>query len=803
MIDPADWSRIDAAVDTALALPPADRARYLTMHFGADVDTLAAAMDVIAAVAESDDFLEPAATLPHEAEAIVPGGRFGAWAVQDVLGRGGMGVVYGVARVEGGFEQRGALKLMRADSTLDIARFETERQVLARLDHPGIARLLDGGVDKSIAGAGRPWMVMERVNGQPIDQWASATGASLERRIEAIIAVLDAVASAHRMLVLHRDLKPANVLVDDEGRLRVIDFGIAKRLDLTDQTAEMLPLSAPYAAPELLTGAPVGPPVDVYGAAAMLYELVSGRPPVDVSGVPVALALGRILDHEPVRLTAITDAPVLAQASSALVADLEAIVAKALRKAADARYPTLDALRTDLTRALEGRPVAARAGDRAYRIRRNLWRARWPIAASAALLLTLSGGLVSTFIQKNEAEAARDAALAEEERGEAVRQSLYLILAESAENAGGEASSRDVLGRATQRIISEFAEKPVETAQLLHALGELHFYLGDYDAAVAALTPLVTGKTSGVPPETLAAANYDMAQAQIRLGQIDAARPYLSAAQAFWQTNAAKWRSRLIDSRVAESQILRAKDPAAAVALLQSALREHDALHGADNRLAGVFRNNLGVALQSAGDLPSAAKAFREAQAIWANIGLDETPDALNTLNNLAAIETLSGRPAVAEPLFADAVRLRRKLFGASGATAASLSNHGKVLLQLGRILEAIAALEEAVRMAEQFVGKGSMHHIAALSGLAEAQVAAKLPQALATARQAVAAASSGKAPPPAIAMAHLALAKAQKAAGDNAGARRSLAVVDEIVPKLGPAGARLGDAAKAVRFGL
>lgn len=801
MIDAKGWARIDAAVDEAMALPIEGRTDFLTRRFADDAETLTAALRVVGAMDAAEDFLEPNrdGSPSLVIETISEGGRFGAWAVEEELGRGGMGVVYGVARVDGGFEQRGALKRMRADGALDTARFEAERQVLARLDHPGIARLLDGGIDAE----GHPWMVMERVDGMPIDQWAAASGASLEQRIAAMIAVLDAVGSAHRMLVLHRDLKPANVLVDGEGRQRVIDFGIAKRMDMTDQTAEMLPLSAPYAAPELLTGAPVGPPVDVYGASAMLYELAAGVPPIDLSGIPVALAVGRILDHEPARLSSLNHAPVLTKAPKALVADLDAILAKALRKDADARYPTVEALRADLKRALEGRTVAARAGDRAYRIRRGLWRARWPIAASGAVLLTLSGGLIATNMQRIEAEAARDAALAEEERGEAVRQSLYLILAESAELAGGDSSSRDVLDRATLRIVEEFKEKPEDTARLLHALGELHYYLGDYEAAVATLTPLFANKTGNLPPEIVAAAHYDMAQAQVRLGKVDEARPHLVAAQAFWKRDPIQWRARLLDSRLTEAQILRATDPAGAVALLRSAAADHAAIYGTDNRLAGIFQANLGVSLQAVGDLDGATVALRKAQAIWVKIGMEESPEALNILNNLAAIELFKGRPEVAESLFADVVRLRRKLFGGSGATAAALSNHGKTLLQLGRVPEAITTLNEAAIMAEKFTGAGSIHHIAALSGLADAQVAARMPVALSTARRSVDATKLGKAPPPATAMAYLSLAKAQKAAGDRAGARASLKVVEDILPSLGPAGARLAEGVSQVKKGL
>lgn len=794
-----NWEILDAVIDEALKLPAADRAAYLNAKFAHQPEYLVQAEQILGRLGQAETFLEPPEAIETEAGA-PSSSLFGVWSLGEVLGRGGMGTVYAVHRVEGGFEQAGALKLMRDDAVVDVARFETERQLLAQLDHPGIARLLDGG----ISAEGQPWMVIDRVEGAPIDQWCAARGASLAERVSLTLDVIEAVGAAHRMLVLHRDLKPGNVLVDAEARVRVIDFGIAKRMDSSDQTQELLPLSAPYAAPELLTGAPLGPPVDVYGAAAILYELASGRPPVDLAGVPVAFGIGRLLDTEPTRLAAMrAEVPLLAAAPQALVADLDAILARALRKEPADRYPSLDALSDDLRRALDGRPVAARSGDRAYRLRRLAWRARWPIAAVSAIVLALGAGLVGTELQRREAVAARDAAQAEEERSDAVRQSLYLLLAESVEVAGADGSSREVLDQATRRVMSQFARNPTESARVLHALGELHLYLGDYATAKAALASLVAQGEGTVPGDTLAAARYDMAQAMVRLGEVEEARPLLAKAQAFWQRDTAKWRARLIDSRLAEAQILRASDPAAAAAMLQTATEEHAAMHGTSNRQAGVFQNNLGVTLLAAGDPAGATAALKKAQVIWKATGLTDTPDALNTANNLAALEMLAGRPDAAEPLFAEAVRLRRQLFGASAGTAALLSNHGKVLLQIGRAGEAEKLLREAAGMSEQFAGAGSMQHVAALAGLADARLAADAPDALAWAQRAMAASDLGKSPPPAKAMALLALAKVQKASGDRAGARQSLSAFDAIAPSLGPAGARLVEAAQAVRAGL
>jgi len=792
-----DWTRVSDLIDRMLDLSEDERKAFAA-RVARDEPALSDVLLKVLAGMERDTFLEPPAHPAFAcAEAIASGQRFGAWLVESVIGHGGMGVVYAVSRSEGGFEQRGALKIIQADRPIDRARFEAERQLLADLDHPGIAKILDGGID----GDGRPWMVMERIDGGPIDRWCEAQGAPLDRRIALTLDVIEAVAQAHRMLVLHRDIKPGNVLMDTAGRVRVIDFGIAKQLALAERTEGPLPLSAPYAAPELFTGEPAGPPCDVYGAAALLYELATGRPPVELEGVPVALGIGRVLEGDPPRLEILRDTvPQLSAAPARLVSDLDAVLAKALRKEPASRYPTLYALAEELCRVRAGHAVAARASERGYRLRRAIWQARWPIAAAGAVALALTGGLVATLIQKREAVAARDAALAEEARSEAVRQSLYLLLAESVETAGAEASSRDVLDRATSRIMAQYADRPGGAAAVLHALGELHFYLGDYAAAKSALTPVAGAAAGSVPPETLAAARYDLAQTLVRMGDPEGARPQLTAAQAFWQGDPVKWRAKLIDSRLVEAQLLREADAERAAALLERALAEHLAMHGRDNRQAGVFYNNLGVARQGLGDLEGAGKAFETARGIWRQTGLVETPDALNTANNLAAIEALSGRPGRAEPLFAEAVAIRRELFGNSGATAALIANYGKVLLQNGKADAALAALAEAVPMAQAFAGTESMHHVAALAGRSEAEIAAGRGDPLATARSAVALAQGGKLPPPGEAMALLALARAQGATGDRAGSIATLARLDAMLPVLGPAGSRLQQGAGQVR---
>ncbi|WP_448659505.1 protein kinase domain-containing protein [Sphingomonas sp. CJ99] len=795
-----DWTDVSALIDRTLDLPRDQRDAFLTRAAAKDPALADRARRLIARMESTDDFLEhtPDADIP----AAMPGGtpvagdRYGVWRIDGRIGSGGMSDVYAVSRIEGGFEQSAALKLIRGSADVSPDRLTTERQVLATLDHPNLARILDGGVD----GAGNPWMVMERVDGPPCDVWCDDHKASLVRRIDLVLEAIGAVAKAHQALVLHRDLKPSNVLVDNGGRARVIDFGVAKRMALPVQTQNPLPVSAPYAAPELLTGAPVGPPCDVYGAAALLYELVTGKPPIELDGVPFVLGVGRVLDTPPRPLSAHGHSIVIATAPDTMVSDLNAVLAKALRKEPGARYPTLDALADDLRSVRDGRPVAARIGERGYLVRRRMWQWRWPIAAGIAITLSLAGGLAATVWQARVAIAARDAVLDEEDRSQAVRESLYVMLAESADTAGADASRRDVLNRATARIVERFARSPADYAPVLHALGELNFYLGDYQGADAALRPVVTaGDAVGVDPQTLAAARYDLAQTLARTGDLEQARTLLAQAQGFWASEPEKWRYRMIDSRNLEAITIREENPEGAAALLRRAAIDHLAIGGGNTRLSGVFQNNLGVTLQASGDLPGARDALQAARRIWIETGLNDTPDALNTANNLAAIEVLLGNPAGAAPLFADAVRLRERLFGPSGGTAALLNNYGKVLVQLDQAERALPLLMRAESMAERFAGTGSMLHVAALAGLSEAHVATgDLAQALAAARRSAATAGQDAAPPRAIA--HIALARALAANGDAPGARVAAGVAQAIITPMGPAAARLQQALDGIR---
>ncbi len=788
------WPKLSGLMDTCLDLPPAERETYLRTAAAGDPALTAQALAFLEQLEASTGFLDRPESSPQLPDDTPDGARFGPWQVTGILGSGGMGRVYAVSRVDGGFEQTGALKLIARSTTADRARFRTERQILADLDHPGLAKILDGGLTAD----GDAWMVMERIDGQPIDAYCESHALPLADRVRLVCDVAEAVAAAHAKLVLHRDLKPSNVLIDAQGRPKVIDFGIAKRMSANDQTEGPLPISAPYAAPELLTGAPAGPPTDVYGLAALLYELASGVPPISLAGLPAALGVGRILDQTPAPLR---QHPINAPAR--LLEDLDAVLAKALRKEPAGRYPTLQSFAADLQSAASGTGVTARLGERGYRLRRFLWRSRWPLAAASAIAASLLLGTGLALWQARVATAARDAAVVEADRTEAVRQSLFLLLGEASEAAGPNGSRQDVLARAAARLTREFHRDPARYGPVMKALGELYFHTNDYPGAAALLTPIAT-LPAGLRPEIVAEAKVDLAEILIRMGNPQAARTYLQEAQQFWRSHPERWRTDLIDSRLAEAQLIRDvdKDPARAAALLRVALAERIAVSGPANRDVGIFQNNLGVTLQSMGDLPNAKSAFEQARATWKIIGADESPDALNTLNNLAAMETLTGHPQAAQPLFAEAIRIRRSLFGPSAALAALLNNHAKVLLLLNQAPVALPDAQEAADMGQRFAGAGSLAHVSALAGVSEAQLKlGALKPGLAAGEEALRAALSKGGPnsPPA-AIAAIALARASAANGNRARARTLLLDAAAVVQAMGPPAARLAQAIDGIR---
>ena len=429
-----NWDRIQEIFFEAADLPISERDAFLARACNGDaglrseVESLlradAAGGSAIAAAIES----EVSALLDDDAPLV--GTRMGPYRLLKEIGRGGMGSVYLGERDDEHYRKLVAIKVVKRgmDSTEVLARFRHERQILAGLEHPYIARLIDGGTTPD----GRPFFVMEYVQGQPIDAYCREQGLNLESRLRLFLRVCEAVSYAHRALVVHRDLKPGNIFVAAEGIPKLLDFGVAKLLDpgndpgLTATSAAMGPLTPEYASPEQIRGLPITTAADVYALGAILFELLTGS------------RAQRIATHSPSEIERVvcqTDTPrpsTVARAAGAphrLDGDLDNIVLMAMRKEPERRYGSVNRFADDIVRYLDGRPVLARQDSVVYRARKFVRRNSLAVAATFLIFLSLLGGMVLAERQARRAESARrfaetqrQSAERERERAEAQRQ---------------------------------------------------------------------------------------------------------------------------------------------------------------------------------------------------------------------------------------------------------------------------------------------------------------------------------------------------------------------------------------------
>jgi hypothetical protein len=413
-----DWARLRELFDAALPLPPAEREALLAdpalpPALVAELRSLLAhAAEVSEADAEGGAFLDHTAAPTLPTRATTAGLQLGAWRLLAPLGAGGMGEVWRAARNDGRFEGAAAVKLLKRgmDSAAVLARFAQEQQALARLNHPHIARLLDAGLSPD----GRPFFVMELVEGQPIDR--ATASLPLEARLRLFLQLADAVAHAHRNLLVHRDLKPSNVMVDQDGQVKLLDFGIAKALDPLehrlgpDGDAEgattvggVRPYTPHYASPEQVRGEPVTTATDIYSLGVLLYQLLTGTRPTGRKATSAAEAARSVLDEQPTRPSRLSSEdvpdPQWVQTRRRLEGDLDNILLKTLGKQPAERYASVDALAADVLAYLDGRPVSARAASPAYVLGKWLRRHRAAAAAGALGGLGLLTGLLATLLQ--------------------------------------------------------------------------------------------------------------------------------------------------------------------------------------------------------------------------------------------------------------------------------------------------------------------------------------------------------------------------------------------------------------------
>ncbi|HEX7333061.1 MAG TPA: serine/threonine-protein kinase [Pyrinomonadaceae bacterium] len=414
-MSPETWQEIKLIFNAAIELEPSEQSAFLDSAC-LDAGTRREVERMLAADYATVLDHSPLATHSFAEGARLEGRRIGRYRIVGEVGRGGMGAVFAAVRDDGQFEQKVAVKVILSGlNTETIARrFRNERQILASLEHPNIARLLDGGMSDD----GLPFYVMEFIEGEPIDDYCSARDLSLHARLDLFRQVCAAVSYAHRRLIVHRDIKPSNILVTPSGQVKLLDFGIAKVVSRTNDgergTATQLGLMTPaYASPEQFRGEQVTTATDVYSLGVVLYRLLTGQLPYNLTDLRLDQMLRLVCETEPPRPSqAIADGP------QSLKGDLDNIVLKALKKEPDRRYESVEQLSEDLRRYLAELPVSARPDTFSYRASKFVKRNRVAVVAASLVFFALIAGIVGTTYQARAARRERERA---EKRFEQVR----------------------------------------------------------------------------------------------------------------------------------------------------------------------------------------------------------------------------------------------------------------------------------------------------------------------------------------------------------------------------------------------
>jgi serine/threonine protein kinase/tetratricopeptide (TPR) repeat protein len=484
-MDAERWQRLSPLLDALLELDGSARAASLA-SLRDDDPQLADDLEELLALEAGSDFLSEPLITPHPG--VRAGASVGPYELERMLGEGGMGQVWLARRADGLYERRVALKLLRpglADPGLRL-RFTRERQILARLEHPHIARLLDAGISSD----NQPYLALEYVEGEPITDWCRARDPGVVTRVQLFLQVCEAVSHAHTNLIVHRDLKPSNILVTPLDDVRLLDFGIAKLLDTPDHAPEhtrtgLRAFTLHYAAPEQIRGEPVTTMTDVYSMGVVLYELLAGRKPYQLKRHSDAQWEDAILNVDPQRpslaLQRDADGNTAAQAvrrrAREVAGDLDNIVLKALGKKPEQRYPSVEAMALDLQRWLDGKPVHARPRTMSYRIGKYVSRHRWALSTAAvvSLVLVAALGIVTWQARQAVSESARAQAM----------QNFVVGLFETAGGvpAGAPVDIHRLLDDGERRIERELGNQPVARAELLGVVARLRAGLGDYAAA--------------------------------------------------------------------------------------------------------------------------------------------------------------------------------------------------------------------------------------------------------------------------------------------------------------------------------
>jgi serine/threonine-protein kinase len=704
-----DWPGLFLLFEQLADLPTGER--------GAALDELAAGnpqlkqrLAHLLALDESrDTLIEDVADwrlrLAHESLEAMPE-NLGPWRIVRVLGEGGMGRVFLAERADGQYEQRCALKLIRGEFVSDraLAKFVRERRILARLNHPGIAQLFDGGIDAR----GRPWFAMRYIEGASLTAYCRERQLNLEDRLRLMIAISHTVAYAHRQFVLHCDLKPSNILIDADGEPQLVDFGIARLLeghDMNDAGTHSAAnaMSPGYSAPEQIGGATLTVASDVYSLGAVLYEMLSGRRPYagsDATQAAVAVAHAQGEPRPPSQHGAV--APV---SRTRLRGDLDLIVGTALRHDPAMRYPSAEALASDLERYLRGAPLSARADDRAYRLRKFVHRHWLGLGMLAALVASLTLGIVGIEYEYGRVQAEAGVA-------SAVKNFLVDVLSESEpdRHPGRETSARELLDAGAEQLRKDDGISDPIRAELSAALSRSYAALGSDDQAEQLARRVVELDRSAYGEHAA-----QTAKARVSLADILVERERVTAPGGVELRNEAESLSRLALADLGGVP----SAPAVHAHLILARLRAHGidlARHEAETAVSiaaqlpadesiwlGRADYALALARLESGDAAQAAAAARQAVDMLGKSRAGSGKEARKARSLYATLLMHVGRTREAAEEWKALLASQKEVFGAkSPAVADTMMSYAMALGNGGEGAAAQSVAFDAVAMARE-----------------------------------------------------------------------------------------------------
>jgi serine/threonine-protein kinase len=727
-MDTQRWQRVSAIFDEAVDVAQDMRLALLDRQCGDDAELRGEVEMLLAADVAATDFDRGIAIARgavaadwaenDDSESVRADDRIGPWRLIAEIGRGGMGVVWLAERADGQFEQRAALKLIKRgmDSEAVLARFLRERQILARLEHPHIARLLDGG----IADDGRPYFAMEYVAGEPLLRYCAERSLKLEERISIFMEICAAVQFAHRQLVVHRDLKPSNVLIDADGRAKLLDFGIAKLLGdeigSATRTSERKdrPLTPAYASPEQLSGAPISTATDVYALGAILYELLTGRRPYDLSDAPTSVEIRNLLDATSPPAPskrALRDAPVSA---GRLRGDFDTVVLTALKREPERRYPTVDALAADLRNCLSGRPIAARRDSVVYRTGKFAMRHRLGMVLACLAVLAL---LATTGFALWEAARAREQA----RQAETVTGFLidtFRVADPKGAPGGAKLSAVDVLDAGARRLDAQLSSQPELASRFAAVLGAIFLELGQHERAIVLLERSLALHQGAADDPIRANTLAQLARAQYEKGDYAAAEKSVGIALATHRAGA-NGATVALDLALQGEIARRQGDFKKAEPLLQQALAMLRAsLKAPDAKIAATL-NQLAVLYSDMHRIDEGAALTEEALAMFRSLYGENHLDVAENLINLGSFRMQAGHVAEALPPLEEATAIYRRLLPMDHPLlATALVNHARALDRLGRFADAEPQYLEALAMQRRVLGEQHPDVAATLNNL-------------------------------------------------------------------------------------